>query len=83
MHRVLNRLLRQHLLQRGSCFPFIKLKNYILALGGLKASLADYKCVSIHSSVYPSLNLYTVGGEIINRPQHTSKSREQREGAGM
>lgn len=83
MRRVLTRLLRQHLLQRGSCFPFIRLKNYVLALGGLEASLADYKCMSVHSSVYPSLNLYTVGGEIINRPQHTWRGREQREGMGM
>lgn len=63
------RLLTQCSLQSGSCFPFINLKNYILPweLGGLETSLADHKCVPFHLSIRPPLNLFTAGGEIVNR----------------
>lgn len=65
-------LLRQHLCGRGSCcFSFISLKNYILASGGLGTGLADYEGTSLHPSIYPPFNLYTAGGEIINRIKWT------------
>lgn len=58
---------------RGSCFPFISLKNYILAFGGLGTRLADYEGTSLHPSIHLPFNLYTVGGEIINRIKWTWK----------
>lgn len=36
--------------------------------------------MSIHASVYPSLNLYTVGGEIVNRKAENKGKRSVRSG---